>query len=55
MGLKGKNKSGIPRKKLFLTFFSIEILFFVFFFKFLNIICPNQIQESHSFYKKKLH
>ena len=26
----------------------------VFFFKFLNIICLDQIQKSHIFYKKKL-
>ena len=29
-------------------------VFFIFFFKFLNIVCPNWIQKLHSFYKEKL-
>ena len=48
-----KNKSGAARKKFIFDFFSIEF-FFVFFFKFLNIVCHDQIQKSHIFYKKKL-
>ena len=48
-----KNKSGAARKNFFLTLFSIEF-FSVFFFKFLNTVCPNQIQKSHMFNKKKL-
>ena len=36
-----KNGSGAARKKIiFDFFFSIEF-FFVFFFKFLNIVCPD--------------
>ena len=45
-------KLGQLEKNLFLTFFLIEI--FVFFLRFLKIVCPDQIQKSHSFYKKKL-
>ena len=49
-----KNESGAARKKIiFDFFFSIEF-FSIFFFKFLNIICPDQIQKSHTFYKKIL-
>ena len=48
-----KNESGAARKNFFFTLFSIEF-FSVFFFKFLNIVCPNQIQKSYMFNKKKL-
>ena len=52
-----KNESGAARKKKKkkkLTFFFQLNFFSVFFFKFLNILCPNQVQKSHIFYKKKL-
>ena len=49
-----KNESGAPRKKFIFDFFFQLNFFFVFFFKFLNIVCPDQIQKSHIFYKKKL-
>ena len=49
-----KNKSGATRKELiFDSFFQLKF-FLVFFFKFLNIICLDQIQKSHIFYKEKL-
>ena len=51
---RAKTKLGKLEKKLFLTSFSNLKLFFVFFLRFLNIIRLDQIQKSHSFYKKKL-
>ena len=49
-----KNKSGAATKKfIFDLFFQLKF-FLVFFFKFLNIVCHDQIQKSHIFYKKKL-
>ena len=49
-----KNKNGAARKK-FIFDFSFQLNFFsIFFFKFLNIVCPDQIQKSHIFYMKKL-
>ena len=49
-----KNKSGATREKnIFDSFFQLNC-FSIFFFKFLNIACPDQIQKSHIFYKKKL-
>ena len=48
-----KTKVGQLEKKLFLIFFSIEI-FLNFIFKFLKIVCFDQIQKSHTFYKEKL-
>ena len=45
-----KNESGATRKKIiFDSFFQLKI-FLVFFFKFLNIVCLDQIQKSHIFY-----
>ena len=49
-----KNKSGAARKKIISNFFFELNFFFVFSFKFLNIVCPDQIQKSYIFYKKKL-
>ena len=49
-----KNKSGVARKKIIFDFFFQLNFFSVFFFKFLNIVFPDQIQKSHIFYKKKL-
>ena len=50
--MKGKNKTRASRKKLiFDSFFQLRIIF-VFFLKFLIIVCPNRIQKSYSFYKK---
>ena len=49
-----KNKSGAARKKFIFDFFFELNFFFVFSFKFLNIVCPDQIQKSYIFYKKKL-
>ena len=41
-GVKGKNKTRAPRKNFtFDFFFSIEFVF-VFFLRFLNIVCPDQ-------------
>ena len=48
-----KNESGAARKKKFDSFFQLNF-FSVFFFKFLNIICPDHIQKSYIVYKKKL-
>ena len=49
-----KNESGAPGK-YFIFDFSFQLkFFFVFFFKFLNIVCLDHIQKSHIFYKKKL-
>ena len=49
-----KNESEAARKKSIFDFF-FELKFFcVFSFKFLNIVCPDQIQKSYIFYKKKL-
>ena len=39
-----KNKSGAARKKIIFDFF-FQLNFFVFFFKFLNIVCHDQIQK----------
>ena len=49
-----KNESGAARKKFIFDLFFHLNFFFVFFFKFLKIVCPDQIQKSHKFYKKKL-
>ena len=49
-----KTESGAARKNYFLDSFFQLNFFFVFFFKFLNIVCPDQIQKSHMFNKKKL-
>ena len=49
-----KNKSGAARKKFIFDYFFHLNFFSIFFFKFLNIVCPDQIQKSHIFYKKKL-
>ena len=49
-----KYKIGTPRKKKILTSFFQFSYFFVFFFKFLNIVCLDLIQKSHIFYKKNL-
>ena len=48
------NKSGAARKKFIFDFFFLLKFFLVFFFKFLNIVCCDQIQKSHMFYMKKL-
>ena len=49
-----KNESEAARKNFFFySFFQLNF-FSVFFFKFLNIVCPDQIQKSHMFNKKKL-
>ena len=49
-----KNESGAARNFFIFDFF-FELKFFsVFSFKFLNIVCPDQIQKSYIFYKKKL-
>ena len=49
-----RNENGVAR--IFFIFdFHFQLKFFwVFFFKFLNIVCLDQIQKSHIFYKKKL-
>ena len=49
-----ENKSGAVRKKLIFDFFFQLKFVWIFFFKFLNIVCPNQIQKSQILYKKKL-
>ena len=49
-----KNKSGAARKKFIFDFLFHLNFFFVLFFKFLSIVCPDQIQKSHIFYKKIL-
>ena len=49
-----RNESGAPRKNNIFDFFSQWNFFLVFFFKFLNIVCLDQIQNSHIFYTKKL-
>ena len=49
-----KNESGAARKKIIFDFFFKLKFFSVFSFKFLNIVCPDQIQKSYIFYKKKL-
>ena len=46
-------ESRAVRKKIIFDFFS-ELKFFLVFFKFLNIVCLDQIQKSHIFYKEKL-
>ena len=49
-----RNESGAARKKI-ISDFSFQLKFFlVFFFKLLNIVCLDQIQKSHIFYKEKL-
>ena len=47
-----KNESGAARKKFIFDFF-FQLNFFCLFFKFLNIVCLDQIQKSHIFYKEK--
>ena len=49
-----KNESGTARKKIIFDFFFQLKSFFVSFVRFLNIVCPDRIQKSHSVYKKKL-
>ena len=50
-----KNKSGAARKQfIFYFFFQLKFFLVFFFFKFLKIVCLDQIQKSHIFYKKKL-
>ena len=49
-----KNESGAARKKNIFDFFLKLNFFSVLSFKFLNIVCPDQIQKSYIFYKKKL-
>ena len=49
-----KNESGAARKKIIFDFFLKLKFFSVFSFKFLNIVCLDQIQMSYIFYKKKL-
>ena len=49
-----KNKSRAARKKIIYDFFFQLNFFSVFFFKFLNIVCLDQIQKSLIVYKKKL-
>ena len=49
-----KNKNGVAKKKFIFDFFFQLNFFSVFFFRFLNIVCRDQIQKSHIFYKKKL-
>ena len=49
-----KNESGASRKEIIFDLFFHLNFFSIFFFKFLNIVCPDQIQKSHIFYKKKL-
>ena len=49
-----ENESGAARKKIIFDFIFHLNFFSVFFFKFLNIACPELIQKSHIFYKKKL-
>ena len=43
----------LEKKIIFDLFFQLNS-FLVFFLRFLNIVCPNRIQKSHLFYKKKL-
>ena len=47
-----KTKVGQLEKKFIFDFF-FQLNFFVFF-KFLNIVCLDQIQKSHIIYKRKL-
>ena len=49
-----KNDSGVARKKFISDFFFHLNFFPLFFLKFLNIVCLDQIQNSHILYKKKL-
>ena len=49
-----KNESRAARKNFFFySYFQLNF-FSVFFFKFLNIVCPDQIQKSHMLNKKYL-
>ena len=48
-----KNESRATRQKIIIDIF-FQLNFFFFFFKFPNIVCPDQIQKSHMFYKKNL-
>ena len=48
-----KNESEAARKNFFFDSF-FQLNFLIFFFKFLNIVCPDQIQKSYMFNKKKL-
>ena len=49
-----KNESGVARILfIFDSFFQLNF-FSVFFFKFPKIVCPDHIQKSHMFNKKKL-
>ena len=50
-----KNESGVVRKIFIFDFFFQLNFSSVFFFEFLNIVYPDQIQKSHIFYKKKLY
>ena len=49
-----KNESGAARKIFIFDFLFQLKYFFVSFLRFLNIVCPDRIQKSHSVYKKKL-
>ena len=49
-----KNESVLIEEKFIDDFFFELNFFFVSSFKFLNIICSDQIQKSYIFYKKKL-
>ena len=49
-----ENENGEARENCFLYCFFQLNLFSVIFFTFLNIVCPDQIQKSHMFNKKKL-
>ena len=49
-----KNESEAARKKIIFDIFLKLIFFSLLSFKFLNIVCPDQIQKSYIFYKKKL-
>ena len=49
-----KNESGAARIFFIFDFFFQLNFFLVIFFKCLNIVCLDQIQKSHIFYKKKL-
>ena len=46
------NKRRAVTKNIILKFF-FNYIFLVFFFKFLNIVCLDWSQKSHSFYKEK--
>ena len=49
-----KNRKWAARNFFICDLFFQLKFFLVFFFKFLNIVCLDQIQKSHIFYKKRL-